>query len=96
MPLTAYPNFLHGRAELDTPFCDFEAVTPADGSDLPLVARYGCARGLSFTGAGNVVLVNAFGDERTLAGWPPDTLLPLKLLRIKATGTTATGLTAWY
>lgn len=75
-----------------TPFNDGRAVTPADGSDLP---SPGVCRALSVNVSGNVSLDTAGGTTLTVAvvaGQP----LYLKIKRVRATSTTATGITAWY
>lgn len=62
-------------------------ITPADGADLGELTR-----ALYVGGAGNVTLVMASGAEVTLAGLLAGSLLPLRVRRVKATGTTATAL----
>lgn len=76
-----------------TPINDIQAVTPADGADLP----NGTCRALIFTAAGNVVITTAAGNDVTLpisSAWFGVQYIRAK--RIKATGTTATGIFACY
>lgn len=67
------------------------AVTPNDAADLAAETR-----GLWVGGSGDLVLVLASGDEVTLAGAVGGSVLPLRIRRIKATGTTATQLVGLY
>lgn len=68
-----------------------EAVTPADGTDLP-------------SGVTRAIMVGADGDVAvTYANGVSDTLYllagvvhPIQVARVKATGTTATGIKAGY
>lgn len=76
-----------------TPINDIVAVTPNDSTDLP----NGTCRALIFTAAGNVVITTAAGNDVTLpisANWFG--VQYIRASRIKATGTTATGIFACY
>lgn len=64
------------------------AVTPNDDEDLA-----NAADAISAAGAGNVVLVTAAGETATVA-MAAGQLLPLGVVRVKATDTTATGIVA--
>lgn len=67
------------------------AVTP---SDTTLLAP---TRGLYIGGAGNVTVDFADGTTGILFTAPPvGTLLPISVIRVKATGTTATAIVALY
>lgn len=83
-----YATFASG---LTGPIVGAFAITPSDGADLPFVTRQ-----IRVTGnAGNVVLVWANGVETTepvVAG----ERLDWRVARVKATGTTATGLRGYY
>ena len=63
------------------------AVTPNDGADLREVTR-----ALYVGTGGNLAIVFAAGSEASLLNVQSGTVLPVRCRRIKATGTTATGL----
>lgn len=66
------------------------AVTPNDGTDLATPAAViGCLV------AGDISVVAAGGGTVTLAGIPGQ-VLPVLVDRVRATGTTATGIVAFY
>lgn len=68
-------------------------VTPSDTVDLPR----GAAGGVWVGGAGDVaVLMGASAAPVVFAAVPAGTWLPIAARRINATGTTATGLVAFY
>ena len=67
------------------------AVAPHDEDDLPFETR-----GLYVGSSGDIVLHLASGDEITLANVPGGTVLPLRVRRVVATGTTATQLVGLY
>lgn len=76
-----------------TPLNDVQLVTPNDGADLP----GGTCRAFIFTAAGNVTFVTAAGSTVTLpisANWFG--VQYIRASRVKATGTTATGIYACY
>lgn len=70
-------NFVYRRAA---------AVTPADGTDLP----GGACQGLLVTAAGTVSLVMELGGQVDLTAVAANTILPLRVARVRATGTAAT------
>lgn len=80
------PYLYHG-AGLSDPAIYAAAITPSDSADVPTVPR-----ALYCTGDGNVVVtMRNGGDPVTLpmiAGVP----LPVRVSRVWATGTTATGI----
>jgi hypothetical protein len=63
------------------------SVTPSDGVDLPEVTR-----GLYVGGEGTLSVVLQSGAEVQLINLGKASLLPLRVARVKATGTTATGI----
>lgn len=65
------------------------AVTPDDSNDLSIPAR-----GLYIGGAGAIALTMASGDEVTFSGCLAGTILDIQVIRVKATGTTATNILA--
>lgn len=70
----------------DIPPVDILAITPNDSVDTAYVLR-----GLRIAGAGNVVVTTALGNDRTIAVRDNE-ILWLVVTRVKATGTTATGI----
>lgn len=64
------------------------AVTPSDGSDLAYVTK-----GVTLAVGGDLCVVRLDDEEVTLT--LPAGKHNLRCKRIKATGTTATGITAW-
>jgi hypothetical protein len=67
------------------------AVTASDSVDLPSETR-----AIYVGGAGDLSVVLAGGDEVVLAGAPAGSLLPVRVARVKATGTTATLMVGLY
>ena len=63
------------------------AVTPSNGNDLAFPIR-----GLMVTAAGDVSVVTTGGDTITLPGLQPGVQYAVLARRIRATGTTATGI----
>ncbi|QGP80005.1 spike base protein, RCAP_Rcc01079 family [Sphingobium sp. CAP-1] len=66
-------------------------ITPSDSTDIP----QGSPSALICSGAGNVVLVDYLGNEMTRA-FAIDTIYPFQAMRVKSTGTTATGIYGLY
>jgi hypothetical protein len=67
------------------------AVTPSDTVDIrPNVV----SDALYIGGAGNLSVVMADGQTTALAGVPVGTILPIRVTRVRATGTTATNIVA--
>ena len=62
------------------------AVTPNDGVDLPLKP----CQALLVTATGNLSVVMEAGGQIDLTGVTANTLLPLRVSRVRSTGTTAT------
>lgn len=61
------------------------AITPSDSNTFRFSAIY-------VGGAGHVVIVTDSGSEMTLNSVPVGTILPIRGIRVKSTGTTATNL----
>ena len=74
------------------PFQGLADVTPNDGADLPVVPT----RGIRVSVAGNVSVVTEQGDTVTILNMQPGQWEPITVRRIRATGTTATGIVAGY
>jgi hypothetical protein len=77
---------------LDAPAFDFFPVTPNDDNDLAAEAR-----GLSWAVDGALVIVTPAGETRTIPAGALQTgvVHPIRAVRVKATGTTATGIIAY-
>ena len=72
---------------LESPARHAFVVTPDDDADLIETTR-----GVYVGGAGALAIVMQSGAEVTLSGIAAGTILPLRIQRIKATGTTATAI----
>ncbi len=74
------------------------AVTPSDTSNIPSVSTQdgsgnnGCV--LYVGGAGDVKILTVGGNEVTLVGIGAGTFVPINVLRVFSTGTTATNIVA--
>ena len=73
------------------PSGEFVAVTPNDSVDLP----GGLPKAIFVGNAGNVVAVNSFGNDVVIVS-ASSQYHPIRPVRIKATGTTATNIVALY
>ena len=82
-------NPFAGRASsLQGPAADIQPVIPNDSTDLPSVAL-----ALYVENGGTVSIVTVKGQSRTVE-LPDFTILPVGVRRVKATGTTASGIHA--
>jgi hypothetical protein len=72
---------------LDSPAGRAFAVTPNDSTDLTTFAR-----ALFIGTAGAVSVVTVGGDTVTFAGLPSGSVLPVRVARVRSTGTTATNI----
>lgn len=73
------------------------AVTPSDTADIPAVTggtNNGCV--LYVGGTGNLKVLTVGGDEVVLPNIQAGTFLPVQVLRVFATGTTATSIVALW
>lgn len=76
-----------GRSKTDTgPADDYFPVTPDDGTDLPVDTRE-----IIIASGGTIVLTKLDGTDVTLT--LPAGRFAFRVRRVKATGTTATGIT---
>ena len=80
----------YGRS-LTSPPEQAVAVAPADARDLACVTR-----ALYVGGAGDLCVRMLGGAEVTLAAVPAGALLPLRVTRVLATGTSATAIVALW
>ncbi|HEV2746419.1 MAG TPA: hypothetical protein VGW34_03865 [Allosphingosinicella sp.] len=83
-PYQGYTSPVHAQAD------NWDAVTPDDDEDLPNVPK-----ALWANVAGDIALVGEDGHEEIFAV-PASVPIPLRARRVKATGTTATGIRALY
>jgi hypothetical protein len=65
----------------------YEAVTPSDTVELTHISR-----AIYVGTGGNLVAVRTTGAEVSFTAVPDGTMLPIRVKRIKATGTTATNI----
>ena len=72
---------------LSSPVCGGFDIMPDDTADLNQLTR-----GLMVSTAGDVSVILKNGDPLTLTGLTPGVIYPVRLVRVLATGTTATGL----
>ena len=73
------------------------AVTPSNTVDIPAVtggSNNGCV--LYVGGAGNLKVLTVGGDEVTFTAVPVGTFVHVQVLRVFATGTTATNIVALW
>lgn len=73
------------------------AVTPSNTVDIPSISggtNNGCV--LYIGGAGNVKVLTVGGDEVTFTNIQDGTFMPVQVLRVFSTGTTATGIVALW
>lgn len=84
-------EFSYHRAGLTSPAEGGAAVTPSDSEDLPTASR-----ALYIGGAGNVAVVTVGGDTVTFVGLASASILPVRVARVLATGTTATNIVALW
>jgi hypothetical protein len=73
------------------------AVTPSDTVNIPALtggSNNGCV--LYVGGAGNLKVLTVGGDEVTFTAIPVGTFVPVQVLRVFATGTTATNIVALW
>lgn len=87
--MPAVDGFETLKPGLTAPAEDAFAVTPNDGADLASVTR-----GLWIGVAGDVSVVTLKGTTVTLKGAPSGSLIPVRVARVRATGTTATNIVA--
>lgn len=66
-------------------------ITPYDGADLATLPR-----AIMVTGAGDIAAVFKDGTALNLTGLSAGVIYPLRLARVLATGTTATGIKGLY
>lgn len=77
--------------DITAPAVEFQAVTPSDATDL---TRF--TRALYIGVGGNVVCVDFLNNVVTFVGVTAGSVLPIRVARVNATGTTATSIVALY
>ncbi|SIS84845.1 spike base protein, RCAP_Rcc01079 family [Phaeovulum vinaykumarii] len=78
-------DFHRTAVGMSDPAVHLEAITPSDSTDLARVTR-----ALWVGQAGDLAVVSAAGESVTLPN--AEGLIPIRVTRVRATGTTATGL----
>jgi hypothetical protein len=85
MPIS--DRFSEFTSGLSSPICGGFDIAPDDSADLQTVTR-----AFILGGGGDVAVVLKDGDTITLSGLAAGVIYPLRVSRVLATGTTATGL----
>lgn len=80
-------DFATHITSLESPATAAEVIVPDDAADLGYVTR-----GLYVGSTGSVVAVMLSGDEITLNDVQAGVIYPIRVRRVKTTGTTAAGL----
>ena len=75
----------------ESPARSYGSLTPSDTVDLTNLTK-----ALYVGGAGNLVAVSISGEVVTFTAVPAGTVLPIRVKRVNATGTTATAIVALY
>ena len=88
--MAAIDDFSGYGPQLDGPATHAAAVTPDDANDLSHVCR------ALWIGVGGNITVITLGGETVVHTVPAGARLDLQCTRVKATGTTATGIVAWW
>ena len=88
--MAALDRFQAQRAGLSSPADAFAPITPNDGADLPILTR-----AVFVGGGGSLVVLDRHGVTATFQVGS-GALLPLRVARVMATGTTATGIVALW
>jgi hypothetical protein len=84
-------DFENFSAGLSSPLIGAFAVVPNDGADLPRVTRQ-----IRVTGAAGTLALTWISGVDTVEAVNAGDVLDWRVKRIKATGTTATGLRGYY
>jgi hypothetical protein len=89
--MPAFDQYDHRAAQSTAghPAVDAVAVTPSDSVDLVNMSR-----ALWVGGAGNISVIMHSGATVTFSGIAAGTLLPIRVSRVRSTGTTATNILA--
>ncbi|MGI9159847.1 MAG: spike base protein, RCAP_Rcc01079 family [Saprospiraceae bacterium] len=87
--MPALDNYDRSAVALDAPADDMVPLTPSDSTDLVTMSK-----ALYVTVAGNIEVITRAGNTRVIAV-PANFILPLRITRLKASSTTATGVWAF-
>jgi len=82
----------NAAAGMESPAWDAAAVTPDNGADLARVAT----RALFIGSPGDITVVMSSGTEVVFRGLAAGSVLPIRVDRVKATGTDAADIVALY
>ncbi|MGH1352201.1 MAG: spike base protein, RCAP_Rcc01079 family [Methyloligellaceae bacterium] len=80
-------NFKRHTSSLESPASGAFAITPDNSNSLSEITR-----AIYIGGAGDLAVTMQAGQEVTFSSLPAGTVLPVRVERVKATGTTATAL----
>jgi len=80
-------TFARHAAGLTAPASSLLAIAPNDGADLARLPR-----AVMVATAGDLAVVMQDGSEGVLPALQPGAIYPLRVRRVKASGTTATGI----
>ncbi len=83
--------FADYSAALDSPAAGAAAVTPHDANELATISR-----ALYIGGTGDLVVTMQDGVDATFIGVPAGFILPVRVSKVKVTGTSATNIVAMY
>lgn len=86
-----FAQYRYAGVGFSSPAYHAAVVTPNDNNDLSDVTRW-----VFIGGAGALAVITAGGETLTISGLTAGTLLPLRVSRIQATGTTATNIVALW
>ena len=87
VPMSISDKFSEYTSGLSSPICGGFDITPDDATDLASVTR-----AIILGTAGDVAVVLKNGDAITLPALAAGVIYPVRVSRVLATGTTATGL----
>jgi hypothetical protein len=82
------------RAAAVTPSDTVDIAYPGDATAAPNTAKWPCV--LYVGGAGDVKVKTASGDEVTFVGIAAGTFMPVNVVRVFSTGTSATNILALW
>lgn len=89
-------SFADNSLKANSPAQGAAAVTPHDSNNITALGGALVYRGLYVGGTGDVAAVLASGDVAIFKAVPAGTLLPIMVVRVNATNTTATNMLALY
>jgi predicted S18 family serine protease len=84
-------SFTNYASGLDSPAMNAAAITPSDSVAMEMTSR-----GIYVGVGGNISVLTAGGDTVVFVGVFPGTIIPIRVNRVNATGTTASSLLSLY